>query len=283
MPTRETDVSPCSTSTSSDADAQAVGHDLGPRGLVALAVRRRAGPHDDLAVGAALDLGAVPAARDVSQGAQDVRRRQPAHLDVAGQPDPELLRVAGVAAGLLLLAQLLVVGQLERPVEGRLVVPRVDAQAHDRRGGLLERRVQVHAPNLGRVLADPPGERVDQPLDHERGLGPPGAAIGVGGRRVRHHAGELVPVGLDVVRAHVDPAAQLGDAGREQLEVSAHVGELDELHAEDLAVLGAGEGAVVQHAAAVDRGHVVLLRGSRSTSRAARACVPSASASASSA
>ena len=47
------------------------------------------------------------------------------------------------------------------------------------------------------------GERVHQPLDQVRGLGAAGAAIGVGGRRVRE---DLVELDVDVLRRHTGPA-----------------------------------------------------------------------------
>ena len=123
---------------------------------------------------------------------------------------------------------------------------------------LIERRVEVHPADLGGVLADLPRVRVDQPLEDVRGLRAAGTAIRVGRRRVRQDTAELEPVRLGVVRPHVDPPAELGDAGREQLVVRTHVRDLHELQPEDLAVGRAGQRAVVRDATAVDRGDVVL-------------------------
>ena len=110
-------------------DAQPVGHDLRPRRHVALAVRRRADLQHHLPGRQALDRGRVPAAGRVPQRAQDVRRRQPAHLDVAREAHAELLGVASLAARRLIRAQVRVAGQLEGAVEALLVVARVDVQA----------------------------------------------------------------------------------------------------------------------------------------------------------
>ena len=158
----------------------------------------------------------------------------------------------------LLRAQRVVARQLEGPVESLLVVARIDAQPGDGRSRLVERRDQADPSHLGRVLADLPRQRVHCALEDVRRLGPPRSTVRVRRRGVRHHAGELVPVGLHVVRAHVDPAAELRDAGGEELEVRPHVGDLLHPDAEDLALLGRGQLDVVDHAAPVDGGHVVL-------------------------
>ena len=71
--------------------------------------------------------------------------------------------------------------------------------------------MEVHPADLRRVLAHLSRERVHRALEDVGGLGPAGAAVRVGRRGVRQDAGELEPVGLGVVRPHVDPAAQLGD------------------------------------------------------------------------
>ena len=239
-------------------DAETVRHDLRPGRLVALTVWRRPGLHDHLPGRQALDRCAVPPAGRVPQRAEDVRGSEPAHLEVGREADPELLRIASISAVALFRAKLVVLDHGERLVQQRLVVPGVDAQAHDRCAGLVVGRLQVHAPDVGGILPDPPGEGIDDPLDHVRRLGPPGSPVGIRRRRVRHDAGELVPVRLGVEGAHVHPSAQLGDPRRQELVVRPHVAELHELQPEDLPVLGPRQRAIVEHAAAVDRRHVVL-------------------------
>ena len=239
-------------------DPEPVGDDLRPRRVVPLAMRRGPRLQDDLARRQTLDRGSVPTPGRIAQRPEDVRRRQPAHLDIGGHADPELTNVAGVPPRRLLLAELLVADQLERLVEEGLEVAGVDRQPADERRRLQERRVEVDPADLGRVLPHLPGERVHRALDHVGRLGTTRPAIRVGRRRVRQDAAELVPVGLRVIGAHVDPPAELGDPRGQQLVVRAHIRELDELHPDQLALLVGGEGDVVEHAATVGRRDVVL-------------------------
>ena len=103
-----------------DRDAEAVAREHGERGGVALAVRGRArgdrgravGVHGDRAV-----LAAAAARRD---------------LDVDADPDAELDRVARLAAGALLLAELVVVGDAQGLAQRQVVVADVVARAGQR-------------------------------------------------------------------------------------------------------------------------------------------------------
>src|SRR5207248_8032776 len=99
------------------------------RGLVRLAVRRGADERLDGARREAADRGRVPAARPVADRAEDPRGGEAAHLVVGREADPELLRVAALAAFGLLTAQRVVVEQRERVVERGAVVAGVDRQA----------------------------------------------------------------------------------------------------------------------------------------------------------
>jgi hypothetical protein len=105
-----------------EGDAQLVGDDLREGGVVALAVRR--GPDDglDLAGRVAAQGGRLPAAAGVLEGAGHLRRREPADLDVGGDPDAELLEVPVAAALGLLSAQPLVVDHPHGLLEQRRVV-----------------------------------------------------------------------------------------------------------------------------------------------------------------
>ena len=93
---------------------------------------------------------------------------------------PELDRVAGLAALLLLGAQRVVAEQLLGLGGRGLVVAGVVLQPGD--GG--ERELLVLDPvllaDLQRVHAELGGQLVHQPLDGERRLRPAGAAVGVG-------------------------------------------------------------------------------------------------------
>ena len=147
-----TDVSPCSTSISSTLVAEPVGDDLRPRRLVPLAVRRRAGQRLHRPGREAADRRRVPAARAVADRAEDLRRREPAHLDVRREADAEPLRVAALARrSAARAASPRSRRMLERAVERRVVVARVDRQpGGDRRRELAD---EVQPPQLDRIHA----------------------------------------------------------------------------------------------------------------------------------
>ena len=192
-------VSPWRISTSSNGDAEPVGDDLAERRLVALAVGARAGHDLDLAGGEHPHPGVLPAAGAVVEAAEHPRGREAAHLGERRDAEAELDPVAGVAAPLLLGAQLVVAEHGHRLLGGGLVVAGVVLQA----GHRGERELLVLDPvllaDLHRVDADLGGQLVHQPLDRVRRLRPAGAAVGVGPGLVGEHrlAGE--PVGRELV------------------------------------------------------------------------------------
>jgi hypothetical protein len=116
----------------------------------------------------------------------------------------------------------------------------------------------VAAADLHRVHRELGGQLVHDPLDDERRLRPPRAAVGVGRRLVREHAltGEGVRVELVDARVHV--ATQQRDGRRQQLQVAAHVGGEVDLQPEDPAVGGGGELDVLDDVPSVDGGLVVF-------------------------
>ena len=135
-------------------------------------------------------VAVLPAARGVADRAEDPRRREAAHLVVGREADAELLHVAAVARASLLGLELVEVEVLEQLVERGVVVAGVDRQARGDRG--RELRDEVLAPQLEPV--DP--ELVARAASivrsmHVGRLGPAGAAVGVGRRRVREDAREL--------------------------------------------------------------------------------------------
>jgi hypothetical protein len=152
----------------------------------------------------------------------------------------------------------LVVGELYRPVERRLQVERVVHEAGGVLRRLVERLVEVPAPDLGRVHVELAGQGVHGPLDGVAGLGTPGAAVGVGGRQVGEDALDLDGERVERVDAgeHRGPADR-DDRGQE-LQVGAHVVEKLHPHPEDLAVGVRGHLDVLDLAAAVDGRLVVL-------------------------
>ena len=109
-PLRISSVSPCSTSMRSIGTPVRSDDDHRPCRDVALPVGGRAGAHQQAAVGLELDRAVL---RPADAGGD---------LDVGGDADAELQRVARCPAGRLLGAQLVVAGGLERPLERRGVV-----------------------------------------------------------------------------------------------------------------------------------------------------------------
>ena len=169
---------------------------------------------------------------------------------------PELLRVAALAPLGLLARAAPRSRDLERLVERRVVVARVDREpGGDRR---RELRDEVLPAQLDRVHVELARERVDRPLDRVGRLGPAGAAVGVGRRRVREDAGALEVVALDVVAAAVEPGAEQRDPGRHELEVGAHRGGQPHPDRGDLALGGRRELDLLDDVAAVDRRDVAL-------------------------
>ena len=138
--------------------------------------------------------------------------------------------------GALLGSQLLVAGQLEGLAERPLVVTAVEDQPRRRRVGEGLTRDEVAPTDLGRVDADLASERVDGALDGVGGLGPARAAVGVGWRLRREHAGADERVRRHVVGAVVEEGTQQGDAGSHELEVRPHVGKQPNPHGADLPV-----------------------------------------------
>ena len=118
---------------------------------------------------------------------------------------------------------------------------------------------EVPPAKLDRVDPELGRERVHRPLEDVRRLRPPGAAVGVGRRRVREDAGERDAVVRDLVRARVEPRAEQRDPGRDELEVGAHRARHLALDRRDLARrFVARERQLGDDVAAVDRGLVVL-------------------------
>ena len=105
--------------------------------------------------------------------------------------------------------------------------------------------------SLHRVDADLAGERLDRALDRVRRLRAARATVRVGRRAVREHARARERVRGDVVEAVVEERAEQRDAGRDELQVCAHVGEQVHAHRGDPPVGVGRELDVLDHAAAV--------------------------------
>jgi hypothetical protein len=169
-------------------------------------------------------------------------------------PMPSSLVSPRFAPGGLLGPQVVVADQLERPVERGLVVAGVEDQARSAAVGELVGLDVVAAADLVGADAHGPGEGLHGPLDGEGGLGPAGAAVGVGRGHGGEHAGAGERVRRDVVDAVVEEGAEQRDAGGDQLQVRPHVGE--QLHPDrgDLAVGVGGQLDVLDLAPALDGG-----------------------------
>ncbi len=153
-------------------------------------------------------------------------------------------------------SKLRVLRQLERAVERAGVVARVVGEADG--GGVRELLDEVPAPHLGRVDAELVGDLVHQPLEAVGGLGPAGAAVGVGGRGVRERLVDRDRDVRDRVRARHHEQRQVRDGRRQQLQVGAVVLHAVELQREDRAVVVDGGLVRLPLVAAVDRGEDVL-------------------------
>ena len=154
-PRRTTPVSLCTTRTDVNGTPSTDGRDLGERGLVSLAVRRRAGVHRDRAVGRHLDRAEFLAHE----------RRD---LHVRREPDPQLHVIAARSARRLLGTERVHAGDPQRLVERLGVVADV---VHRARSRLVRERVggdQVLAANLHRVHAEFGGHQVHRALDQAR-------------------------------------------------------------------------------------------------------------------
>ena len=238
--------------------AEGVRDDLAPRGVVALTVRGRTGHDLDLAGREHAHRGRLPATGAVGQRAQDAGRRQTAHLGEGRDADAELHDVLAVAAALLLRTQPDHVEHLLGLLGGRLVVARVVGQP--RHHGVRELLVRdpVLLAQLHRVAPEGVRQLIHDPLDGVRRLRTAGAAVGVrrglGGEDAG--AGEVVARHLVDGREHEGPEHR--HAGRDQLQVGAHVGEQLDLQSQQRAVLPRRDLDVLDLVAAVRGGLVVL-------------------------
>ena len=152
------------------------------------------------------------------------------------------------AAKLAALARLLAprleappVGELHGAVHVLLEAPAVIGEGERRLVGHLLRRNGIAAAQLRGIDFHFVGRDVDQPLDHEGRLGPPGAAIGRGAVRVGEHARDRHVQrrrGVDAAhRADVDDRRHRAAERHEGAEIA----EAPDPHGEELSVLVEGE------------------------------------------
>ncbi len=217
-----------------DVDPEPARDDLRKRRLVALAMAVRAGEHRHASRRIDAHLARLEQARARAQRARDVRRRQPARLDVRCVPQPA--QHAALGRGGLARRETRDVRDLHRVVERRVVVADIVGQRDRRR--VRELADEIASPNL--VLRDSRvhGGLVDDALDHVRRLGPARAAIGVDRRRIgerRRHLAE--DRRRRVLAGEQRRIENRRNAARERRQVRAHVGGGLHAKGQELAVL----------------------------------------------
>ena len=165
--------------------AQPFAGELGEAGGVALPGRQRADHDLDQTLRQHRDLGALD-------------RRPALRFDVAAEPDaaPQPARRGFGPAP----EEAIPVGELQDGVERRRVVAAVVGDAEG--VGVRRGRDEVAPAERDPVEAVRTGGEIDQPLDHEHGLGPSGTAIGRSRRRVAEHAARLCHRGHPVEAGH---------------------------------------------------------------------------------
>ena len=128
------------------------------------------------------------------------------------------------------------VHELLGPVQGRLVVARVEDQAG--RGVVRELLGRDEVPGPDLVLAHADGHRqgVHGTFDGVGGLRSTGTPVGVGRRQVGEHAPTGERVHGHVVEAVVEERPEQRNAGGHQLQVRPHVGQEGGPHARQLPV-----------------------------------------------
>ena len=221
-------------------DTELVGHDHREGRRVALPVGRRPDPNGDHAVG-------------VDVHGAELAGASAGHLDVRREADPQLDRVALVAASTLLGHQGVVLADpehlAERQVEVSDVVRRSGRRLVREGVGLDE----VVAADLDGVEVELVGGQVDHPLEHRCGLGAAGAAErahGCGVREDRHGVEGESRDAVDAVRHHPGRTSDQRTA-----ETGVRAGVADGPHAEpgDRAVSAETELGELHLAATVHR------------------------------
>ena len=177
-----------------DRQPELIGADLGQRGLVRLALGADADVHVHDACGIHRDVGAF-------------ERAEARALHVCAHADPDGACGRPAATRGLLAAPARVVEPREQRVERGDVVRRIvdDAGAVAIRQAGGERHLlapdQIPAPQLGRIQRERARGAIEEPVEDERRLRPPGAAV----RRREALVGDEVPPAGAIVRDPVRP------------------------------------------------------------------------------
>ncbi len=188
-------------------------------------------------------LGGFPQAHAGPERAHRLARRDPAGLDIGREADAAQLAVPfGLA---LALGEALMVGELERLLERRLIVAGV--VVHDHRRLVRKKLDEVLPPQLGGIEPQFACPDLDQPLDHEGRFRPARAPIGVDRHRIGVDGVDLAVDVRDIVLARQQRRVKIGrHRGREGRHIGAEIGDGLGLERRDPAVgverhLGVGD------------------------------------------
>ena len=121
------------------------------------------------------DFGSVSRPLGCGLRKRDVAHVRDRRLDDAGDPDAD--EPAGLARRRLLVAPLLVAGELERSLEAGRVVAGVVETARRRAVGKLVCPDEIPSSELGRIEAEPPCRDRHRPLEREVQLRSAEAAV----------------------------------------------------------------------------------------------------------
>ena len=197
-----------------EGHAELLGNELSEGGFMPLAVAVRAGEDTDRAGRIDPHRGRFVEPGTRADGADDRAGRDTAGLDIGRDADAPQLSLVG--RGFAPCFEAVVIGFLQRDLQGRLIVAAVVLHDHRRLIGEGVARDEVPPPDLRPVYPGDARRLIDDALDKISRFRPPGAAIGVD----RYGMGED---GLDLAidhRRRVDPRQEQGvevgrNAGRE--------------------------------------------------------------------
>ncbi len=238
--------------------AHVLGHKLCEGRLLALPVGTGAGEHLHFAGGQHTHRRRLPESALEAHRASRLRGAESADLDVRRDADAHVAPLLALLE--LLLAQASVVDDLQRLVEGCLVVATI---VHQRAGGGVGesvRRDEVLAPQVCRLDVQLACQQIHHALDQEGGLRATSTAVGGGRRGVGEDAKDIHRQIGDGIAAGDDQPEEPGGHARAGAarHVGAHVGVRLDAHRGNSAVAVCRQLCLVRLRAAVDRGDEVF-------------------------
>ena len=236
-------------------DAELLGGDLRPRGLVSLAVGGGAAPHRYRAVRLDRDPARFPGA-------------EAADFHIAGDADAERLPAFGPTPRLF-GAERRVAARIEREVERPFIVAAVVGESGRGAVGEPVGRDEVAAADFRRVEPEPAGEHIQRPLDQVGRLRAARPPIGLVGRGVRERAVGAGAGRRDVVGADDHGPGERGSGGSGPAEIGPAVVEDFQIALPDAAVFVRRQREVREQVPPVGGGLEVLGPGRGPAHRAA--------------